>query len=63
MKSMKNMGKPWTQQDVKMLRQLANENTPTRIMGMKLGRTEASIRSKANSEGISLKPTNQSPFG
>jgi hypothetical protein len=62
-KSTKNLGKPWTQQDIQMLRQLANENTPTRVMGLKLGRTEASVRSKAKSEGISLKPTNQSPFG
>ena len=62
-KTTRNLGKPWTQQDLEMLRQLANENTPTRVMGLKLGRTEASIRSKAKSEGISLKPTNQSPFG
>lgn len=62
-KSTRNMGKPWTVQDIRMLRQLANENTPTRVMGLKLGRTEASVRSKASNEGISLKPTNQSPFG
>jgi len=62
-KSTRNTGKPWTPQDLQMLRQLANENTPTRVMGLKLGRTEASIRSKAKAEGLSLKPVNQSPFG
>ena len=62
-KSMRNNGKPWTVQDIRMLRQLANENTPTRVMGLKLGRSESSVRSKASHEGISLKPTNQSPYG
>jgi hypothetical protein len=32
-------------------------------MGLKLGRSEASVRSKASHEGISLKPVNQSPYG
>jgi len=62
-KSTRNTGKPWTDQDVRMLRSLANQNTPTRVMGLKLGRTPASVRSKASNEGISLKPTNQSPYG
>ena len=62
-KSTMNVGKPWTDQDLRMLRQLANENTPTRVMGLKLGRTEASVRSKAKAVGLSLKPVNQSPFG
>jgi hypothetical protein len=55
--------KPWTEEQLQQLRKLANENTPTRLMGLKLGRTEGSIRSKAASEGISLKPANQSPYG
>ncbi|MDQ3907970.1 MAG: hypothetical protein M3268_06460 [Acidobacteriota bacterium] len=62
-KSTRNTGNPWTSDDVKQLRQLAKENTPTRVIGLKLGRTENSIRSKAKSEGVSLKPTNQSPYG
>ena len=61
-KSTRNTGKSWTQQNVRELRNLAKENTPTRVIGLKLGRTENSIRSKAQSEGISLKPTNQSPY-
>lgn len=58
-----NHGKNWTQQDVQKLEDLAEKNTPTRVIGLKLGRTEDSIQSKASEEGISLKPTNQSPYG
>jgi len=38
------------------------ENTPTRVIGLKLGRTPDSIYTKASQENISLKPTNQSPY-
>jgi hypothetical protein len=61
-KAPKNHGKPWTPPQVKELKQLAKENTPTRVIGLKMGRTEDSIQSKASSENISLKPTNQSPY-
>ena len=61
-KSTRNTGKPWTKEDVKQLKQLAKENTPTRVISLKLGRTENSVRSKAQAEGVSLKPTNQSPY-
>lgn len=62
-KSTRNNGDPWTKDHLKELTALAKENTPTRVMGLKLGRTEASIRGKARSEGISLKPVNRSPYG
>jgi hypothetical protein len=52
----------WTSQEVNALRQLAKENTPTRVIALKLGRSETSINTKAEREGISLKPTNQSLF-
>lgn len=58
-----NDHKPWTPADVKNLNKLAEGNTPTRVIGLKMGRTEGAIYSKANSEDISLKPTNQSPYG
>jgi len=58
----RNTGAPWTTEDIKLLRQLAKENTPTRVIGLKLGRTEAAIRTKAAELGISLAPTNQSPY-
>jgi hypothetical protein len=62
-KSNRNTGKAWTPSEVKQLRQLAKENTPTRVTGLKLGRTPAAVQKKASEEGISLKPTNQSPYG
>jgi hypothetical protein len=55
-------GKDWTTKDIGALKQLAKGNTPTRVMGIKLGRTPESVQSKASQEGISLKPTNQSPY-
>ena len=59
----KKTGQDWTQGDVRELKKLADQNTPTRVIGLKLGRTEAGVRGKASSEGISLKPTNQRPYG
>jgi hypothetical protein len=58
-----NSGKPWTKQEIKGLAELAKKNTPTRIIGLKLERSEDAVRSKASEEDISLKPTNQSPYG
>ncbi len=58
----RNSGKEWTSADRKELVKLASENTPTRVIGLKLGRTEAAVRTRACAEGISLKPTNQSPY-
>lgn len=60
--STRNTGTPWTAQEDKLLKQLAKENTPTRVIGLKLGRTEAAIRARAHLLGISLRPTNQSPY-
>jgi len=62
-KSTRNTGKPWSSSDVKQLKTLAKGNTPTRVIGLKLGRTEAAIYGKASAEGVSLSPTNQSPYG
>ncbi|MDO9542350.1 MAG: hypothetical protein Q7J98_08510 [Kiritimatiellia bacterium] len=62
-KSNRNTGKQWSSTDVSKLRQLARENTPTRVIGLKLKRTPAAVQSKASEKSISLKPTNQSPYG
>jgi hypothetical protein len=61
-KSTRNSGKGWTPADVQQLNKLAKENTPTRVIGLKLGRTAGAVQQKASQEGVSLKPTNQSPY-
>jgi hypothetical protein len=58
-----NQGKHWTNKDVRELKALANQNTPTRVIGLKMGRTPEAVYAKASEEGVSLKPTNQSPYG
>ena len=58
-----NEGKPWSQRDLDDLLRMIRENTPTRIIALKLGRTDASVYSKAQQISASLKPTNQSPYG
>jgi len=61
-KSTKNSCKEWTKSGASNLKDLAKHNTPTGVIGLKLGRTENSIRSKASELNISLKPVNQSPY-
>lgn len=61
-KTPSNHGKSWSKQDVSQLKTLAKENTPTRVVGLKLGRTEDAVQAKASDIGLSLKPTNQSPY-
>lgn len=58
-----NSGKLWTSPQVQQLRKLAAENTPTRVIALKLERTPAAIQAKAHEIDLSLKPTNQSPYG
>lgn len=61
-KQLKNHGKTWTSEDLQKLKDLANGNTPTGIIGLKLGRSVDSIRNRANQENISLQPTNRTPY-
>ncbi len=49
----KNHAKPWTQPEVGKLEKLADGNTPTRIIALKMGKTEDSIQSKTSAESIS----------
>ena len=62
-KYLRNTGKHWTPSDVKQLKTLAKGDTPTRVIGLKLGRSEAAVYAKASEQGISLMPPNQSPYG
>jgi hypothetical protein len=61
-KSTRNSGKAWSGADAKALAALAKANTPTRVIGLKLGRTEAAVQNKASELGVSLKPVNQAPY-
>ena len=58
----RNSGKSITTKDIQAVRQLAAKNTPTRVIGLGIGRTEASVRGIASQNNISLSPTNQSPY-
>jgi len=62
-KAPKNHGKDWSSKDMQQLKREAKQNTPTRVLALHLGRTPAAVQQKASTEGISLKPTNQSPYG
>jgi hypothetical protein len=58
----RNSGKEWSKSEKRELKRLAAENTPTRVIGLKLGRTENAIRSRASAYGVSLKPVNRAPY-
>ena len=62
-KSTRNSGKAWTPKEVAQIKELTKHNTPTRIIGLKLGRTPSAIYTKASEKGISLEPHNRSPYG
>jgi hypothetical protein len=53
----------WTKDHVSEFKKLVKSNTPTPLLAYKLKRTESAIRNKARDLGISLKPTNKSPYG
>ena len=61
-KSTRNTGKSWANSDISKLKDLVAGNTPTRVIGLKLGRTENAIYAKASRLDISLKPVNQPPY-
>lgn len=58
-----NSGKTWSKTEVAQLKEEVKGNTPTRVMGLHLGRSPVAVQSKANDLGLSTKPTNQSPYG
>ena len=61
-KYIRNSGKRWSPAQEKQLEKLAGGNTPTRVIGLKLGRSEDAVRSKASELRVSLSPWNQSPY-
>lgn len=55
-------GRHWTDAEEKNLAALAAQNTPTRVVALKLGRTPQAVYGKASELGVSLRPTNQRPY-
>jgi hypothetical protein len=50
----------WSSADIKQLKTLIRQSTPTRDIGRHLGRTEASVRQHAYRLGVSLRPGTRS---
>ena len=50
----RNAGKRWRHEDLAQLRLLARKGAPLRLIGLKLGRPDAAIRSKASDLGLSI---------
>jgi hypothetical protein len=46
--------RPWTKEDVRMLKTLAREKTKTTVIARKLKRTEGATRQKAKGLGVAL---------
>ena len=57
----KNHGESWTKADDRQLKTLVRQNTPTRLIASKLGRTKGAVYQHASAIGASLRPTNRSP--
>lgn len=58
----KNNQKPWTPADRAALKTLIKGNTPTGLLAHQLGRSKAAIYAQAGKMGVSVKPTNKSPY-
>jgi len=52
-----NTGKQWAKRDIQQAQNFAEHNTPTRVIALKLERTEGAVRSKASELDISLHTT------
>lgn len=53
-RDVRNAGKPWTDNDVKRLRNLALGGQLMRLVVREMGRPEAELRTKASEEGFEL---------
>jgi len=55
-------GKQWTNADKSTLRQLAKHGKPTGLIAWQLDRSKDAVYNKASDLGVSLHPTNKSPY-
>jgi hypothetical protein len=53
-KTLRNAGKSWTQDDVETLEKLAAEEKPVRVIALLMGRTALAVHAKALQEHILL---------
>ncbi|MHB8071491.1 MAG: hypothetical protein ACYDHF_06030 [Candidatus Cryosericum sp.] len=60
-KQPENAHKKWTPVEKIELKKLAQGNTPTRVIGIKLKRTPGAVQAEASRIDVSLDPPNQSP--
>lgn len=49
-----NEGKDFSDDEIKQMKELADENAPVKVVALRLGRPPAEIRDKAKDEGIDL---------
>ncbi len=61
--SIRNASEPWTDDEVARLGELAADNLPLSVIGLRLGRPEAAIEAKAAEAGITLLPHHRPPYG
>ena len=61
--SIRNAGEPWTREDLTRLKELAEDNIPPSVIGLRLGRPEEAVIVKADQAGITLTPLNKAPYG
>jgi hypothetical protein len=57
-----NHHKHWTPANNRQLRALVRQDTPTGLIAYKLGRSKGAIYNHASAIGLSLEPTNRSPY-
>jgi hypothetical protein len=55
----KKKSRPWTKEDVQMLKAMAREKTKTTVIARKLKRTSSATRQKAGALGVKLAGASQ----
>ncbi|WP_112249290.1 hypothetical protein [Kribbella monticola] len=61
--SYRNASEPWTDQEIAELGELAADNIPPSVIGLRLGRPEQAVELKAAQVGVRLLPAERPPYG